>query len=129
VKREDIKVCVLRVGGTNCDAETKRSFKELGVQAEIVHVNELVKHRSLMEYSALVFPGGFSYGDYVRAGAIWAKWILAKLGKELKAFVQGKVCIYTWNSSRKGFADASCPFRGQIYVRQRRREAVFGKAL
>jgi phosphoribosylformylglycinamidine synthase I len=83
-----MKVCVLRVGGTNCDAETKRSFEELNVQAEIVHVNELVKRRSLMEYSALVFPGGFSYGDYVRAGAIWAKWILAKLGKELKAFVE-----------------------------------------
>jgi len=88
VKREDIKVCVLRVGGTNCDAETKRSFEELSVQAEIVHVNELVKRRSLMEYNALVFPGGFSYGDYVRAGAIWAKWILAKLGRELKAFVE-----------------------------------------
>jgi len=88
VNREDIKVCVLRVGGTNCDAETKRSFEELSVQAEIVHVNELVKRRSLMEYSGLVFPGGFSYGDYVRAGAIWAKWILAKLGKELKAFVE-----------------------------------------
>ena len=88
MKRGDIKVCVLRVGGTNCDAETRRSFEELGVQAEIVHVNELVKRRSLMEYSVLVFPGGFSYGDYVRAGAIWAKWILAKLGKELKAFVE-----------------------------------------
>jgi phosphoribosylformylglycinamidine synthase I len=88
VKREDIRVCVLRVGGTNCDAETKRSFKELSVQAEILHVNELVKRRSLTEYNALVFPGGFSYGDYVRAGAIWAKWILAKLGKELKAFVE-----------------------------------------
>jgi len=88
VKREDIKVCVLRVGGTNCDAETKRSFEELSVQAEIVHVSELVKRRSLTEYNALVFPGGFSYGDYVRAGAIWAKWILAKLGKELKAFVE-----------------------------------------
>jgi phosphoribosylformylglycinamidine synthase I len=88
VKREDIKVCVLRVGGTNCDAETKRSFEELSVQAEVVHVNELVKRRSLLEYSALVFPGGFSYGDYVRAGAIWAKWILAKLDRELKAFVE-----------------------------------------
>lgn len=82
-----MKVCVLRVGGTNCDAETKRSLEELGVQAEILHVNEMVKRGSLMEYSALVFPGGFSYGDYVRAGVIWAKWILAKLGKELKAFV------------------------------------------
>ena len=88
MKREDIKVCVLRVGGTNCDAETKRSLEDLSVQAEIVHVNKMVKHRSLMEYSALVVPGGFSYGDYVRAGAIWAKWILAKLGKELKAFVE-----------------------------------------
>jgi len=84
---EEIKVCVLRVGGTNCDAETERAFKELGVQAETVHANELVKRRNLLEYNALAFPGGFSHGDYVRAGAIWAKWILAKLGKELKAFV------------------------------------------
>lgn len=88
MKREEIKICVLRVGGTNCDAETRRSFKELGVQSEVVHVNELVKLRNLMEYDALVFPGGFSYGDYVRAGVIWAKWVLAKLGKELEAFVE-----------------------------------------
>jgi len=87
MKREEIRVCVLRVGGTNCDAETKRAFEELNIQAEIVHVNELVKRRNLTEYHVLVFPGGFSYGDYVRAGAIWAKWILAKLGTELKAFV------------------------------------------
>lgn len=87
MKREEIKICVLRVGGTNCDAETKRSFKELGVQAEVAHVNEVVKQRSLLDYDVLVFPGGFSYGDYVRAGAIWAKWIVARLGKELETFV------------------------------------------
>jgi len=86
MKRDEIKICVLRVGGTNCDAETKRSFEALGVQTEIVHVNLLVKRRNLLDYSALVFPGGFSYGDYVRAGAIWAKLIMAKLGKEMKAF-------------------------------------------
>ncbi len=90
MKREEIRICVLRVGGTNCDAETKRSFEELGVQAEIRHVNELVKRHNLLEYHVLVFPGGFSYGDYVRAGAIWAKWILAKMGKDLKAFVDEK---------------------------------------
>jgi phosphoribosylformylglycinamidine synthase I len=87
VKREEIKVCVMRVGGTNCDAETKRSFEELGVQAEVVHVNDIVKRKSLLDYDALIFPGGFSYGDYVRAGAIWAKWTMAILGEELKAFV------------------------------------------
>ena len=88
MKTEDVKICILRVGGTNCDAETKRALEELGVQARIVHVNELVKKKNLLEYNALIFPGGFSYGDYVRAGAIWAKWIMAKLEKELKAFVE-----------------------------------------
>lgn len=87
VKREDIRVCILRVGGTNCDTETRYSFKELGVKAEVKHVNAIVKRRNLLDYDVLVFPGGFSYGDYVRAGAIWAKWMLTKLGKELQAFI------------------------------------------
>jgi phosphoribosylformylglycinamidine synthase I len=87
MQKKHVKICILRVGGTNCDAETKRSLEELGVQAEVVHVNEIVSRRNLFEYDALLFPGGFSYGDYVRAGAMWAKWILAKLGKELQAFV------------------------------------------
>jgi phosphoribosylformylglycinamidine synthase len=77
----------LRVGGTNCDAETKRAFDELGVQSEVLHISELVKRRKLLDYHTMVFPGGFAYGDYVRAGAIWAKWMLAKLGRELKAFI------------------------------------------
>ncbi|MEM2098928.1 MAG: phosphoribosylformylglycinamidine synthase subunit PurQ [Candidatus Bathyarchaeia archaeon] len=88
MKREEIRICVMRVGGTNCDAETQRAFHELGVQAEIRHLNELIKSGNLAEYHALVFPGGFSFGDYVRAGAIWAKWIAARLSKELKAFVE-----------------------------------------
>jgi phosphoribosylformylglycinamidine synthase I len=87
VKAEEIRVCVLRVGGTNCDAETKRAFDEQGVKAEVVHLNELVKN-SLTDYNALVFPGGFSYGDYVRAGAILAKGTLTKLRGDLKLFVE-----------------------------------------
>jgi phosphoribosylformylglycinamidine synthase len=87
MKLEEIKVCVLRVGGTNCDAETKRAFEELGVHSDVMHVNDVVKQRKLLDYHVLVFPGGFAYGDYVRAGVIWAKWILARLGKELKTFV------------------------------------------
>ena len=49
MKRQEMKVCILRVGGTNCDAETKRSFKELGVKAEILHINEMVKRRNLLK--------------------------------------------------------------------------------
>ena len=88
MKAEEIRVCVMRVGGTNCDAETKRAFDELGALAEVVHLNEMVKNRNLLDYHVLVFPGGFSYGDYVRAGAIWATGTLTKLRKDLKRFVE-----------------------------------------
>jgi len=83
-----VTVCIVRVGGTNCDAETKRAFEDLGVNVEIRHLNELVKKGTLLEYDGLVFPGGFSYGDYVRAGAILAKGFVAKLGRDLKTFVE-----------------------------------------
>ncbi len=87
MKRQDIKVCVMRVGGTNCDAETKRAFQELGVAAETLHVNELVKRRNLLDFQVLVFPGGFSFGDYVRSGVIFARSLSVKLGREIEAFV------------------------------------------
>ncbi|MEM2111053.1 MAG: phosphoribosylformylglycinamidine synthase subunit PurQ [Candidatus Bathyarchaeia archaeon] len=88
MNKADIRICIIRVGGTNCDKETKRSFEDLGVKAEIQHVNELAKKKGLSQYEALVIPGGFSYGDYVRAGAILAKSFLAKLGQDLKTFVE-----------------------------------------
>ncbi|MCL1971251.1 MAG: phosphoribosylformylglycinamidine synthase subunit PurQ [Candidatus Bathyarchaeota archaeon] len=87
MKTEDIKVCVLRVGGTNCDYETARAFKELGTQAEIKHINELAKHGDLLNYNILVLPGGFSFGDYVRSGVIFARSLNAKLGKQMKQFI------------------------------------------
>ncbi len=87
MKLQDVRVCVMRVGGTNCDAETERAFRELGVHAETRHLNELVKQKNLLDYHVLVFPGGFSYGDYVRSGAIFARMLSAKLGKELRAFI------------------------------------------
>jgi len=78
MKREDLRVCVLRVGGTNCDDETRRSIQELGVKAEVRHLNILVKEPSLLDFDALVIPGGFSFGDYVRAGAVLAKGFSAR---------------------------------------------------
>ena len=87
-----ISVCVLRVGGTNCDEETKRAFGDLGVKASTVHTGAFVGGRdSLLNYDVLVFPGGFSYGDHVRAGAIWSKRLLAQLGSYLRSFLdEGK---------------------------------------
>ncbi|MCL2134133.1 MAG: phosphoribosylformylglycinamidine synthase I [Candidatus Bathyarchaeota archaeon] len=87
MKVHDIKICIMRVGGTNCDAETARAFKIFGVQTEIKHINELLKHNNLMDYNMLVFPGGFSFGDYVRSGVIFARALNAKLGKQMTKFI------------------------------------------
>ena len=87
MKPEDIRVLILRVGGTNCDAETRRAFRDLGVGAEVVHLNDVVRKDNLLDFHVLVFPGGFAYGDYVRAGAILAKSTVARLGRSLKEFV------------------------------------------
>ncbi len=87
------RACVLRTGGTNCDLEVQVALEELGIRTEIVHMNQLEK-KNLFDYHLIVFPGGFSYGDYVRAGAVWGKRVLAKLRFELNRFVEeGKLVL------------------------------------
>jgi len=88
MKLNEARVCILRVGGTNCDFETRIAFECSGMNAEVMHFNELVKKNYLLNYNVLVVPGGFSHGDYVRAGAIWAKQLMAKLGKDIRRFVE-----------------------------------------
>jgi len=90
VKREDIKIAILRIEGTNCEEESFRAFAELGVQPEYVHLNELMRNRNrgIFDYQGIFIPGGFSSGDYVRAGAIFAARIKALMMNELKKFVE-----------------------------------------
>lgn len=53
--------------GTNCEMDTYHALREvLGVQADYVWHQE----RNLSHYDAIVIAGGFSYGDYLRTGAI-----------------------------------------------------------
>ena len=86
MKLNSLKACVLRVGGTNCDGEIKRVLEDMGLSTDIVHMNQMAK-RNLAEYQMLVFPVGFSYGDYVRAGAIWSREIFTKLRSDLEVFI------------------------------------------
>ena len=94
MKPSEVKVCVLRIEGTNCEDETAEAFKMMGASVEKVHLKQLTSHvssdmrRYLEEYDILAFPGGFSAGDYVRAGAIFAARMRSTTGSELKRFVE-----------------------------------------
>ncbi len=65
------RIAVLQFPGLNCEAETLRELRRSGVEAELFRWNE--DARRLNRYAGFVIPGGFSYQDRVRAGAIAAK--------------------------------------------------------
>jgi phosphoribosylformylglycinamidine synthase subunit PurQ / glutaminase len=62
-----VKFAVIVFPGSNCDVDMFHAIKdELGEQVEYVwHDTE-----SLEEFDGILLPGGFSYGDYLRTGAI-----------------------------------------------------------
>ena len=62
-----MNVTVLQFPGTNCEYDTKYAFEKLGCDVTILwhKENKLPENTDL-----LVIPGGFSYGDYLRSGAI-----------------------------------------------------------
>jgi len=62
-----MKVVVLQFPGTNCEYDTKYAFEKLGAEVTILWHEET----TLPEDTDLVVaPGGFSYGDYLRSGAL-----------------------------------------------------------
>jgi phosphoribosylformylglycinamidine synthase len=62
------RIAVVQFPGTNCERETARALAaEFGDSVDIVwHADSFPAER----YAAVVLPGGFAYGDHLRAGAI-----------------------------------------------------------
>ena len=62
-----MKISVLQFPGTNCEYDTKYAFEQLGCEVQIIwHKEKDIP----ADTDLLVIPGGFSYGDYLRSGAI-----------------------------------------------------------
>ena len=63
-------VAVVRFPGSNCDLDAVHALRTLkGVSADLVWHED----PAISRHDAVVLPGGFSFGDYLRAGAIAAK--------------------------------------------------------
>jgi len=74
-----VKFAVIVFPGSNCDIDMYHAIKdELGEQVEYIwHDTE-----SLDEFDGILLPGGFSFGDYLRSGA------LARFSKVMKEVVK-----------------------------------------
>lgn len=62
-----MKFAVIMFPGSNCDVDMYHAIKdELGEEVEYVWHTET----DLSSFDGILLPGGFSYGDYLRSGAI-----------------------------------------------------------
>ncbi len=61
-----MKVAVVTFPGSNCDYDLFKAVEQVGGTPTFVWHRE----RGLSGYDAVMLPGGFSYGDYLRGGAI-----------------------------------------------------------
>lgn len=65
-----MRVAVIQFPGSNCDQDALYSLREgVGVDADYVWHQDT----SLQGFGAVFVPGGFSYGDYLRCGAMAAR--------------------------------------------------------
>ncbi len=63
-----MKVAVIVFPGSNCDRDMYHALRYAGFEAEYIYGRE-----NLSRFDAIAIPGGFSYGDYLRPGAVAAR--------------------------------------------------------
>jgi phosphoribosylformylglycinamidine synthase len=81
------RVLILHAPGTNRDREAALACERAGGQAQIVHLNALsAAPTRLADFQMLVLPGGFSFGDDLGAGKLWALELRYRLGDALADF-------------------------------------------
>ena len=78
---------VVRAPGTNCHEETAFAFETAGATVETMRLRDvLAEPETLGRCQIFCVPGGFSYGDDLGAGRIFASKLAGELGDRLKAF-------------------------------------------
>src|SRR5258707_15635128 len=87
-----MKFAVIQFPGSNCDQDCLRAINGLeGLKAEYVWH----KATSLAGFDSVVLPGGFSYGGYLRCGAI-ARFSPI-MNEVVRAAKEGLLVLWTCN--------------------------------
>jgi len=90
-----VRACVITGYGINADRELVEAFSLAGSEAVPVHVQDLIDRPAVLrDYQILGFPGGFSFGDHLGSGLVFAHLIKKNLKEELASFLgEGKLVI------------------------------------
>ena len=83
-----MKTCIITGYGINADRELADAFRLAGSEAERVHLNDLIDDPAMVsKYRIIGFPGGFSFGDHLGSGLVFAGLFKRHLSQELAAFI------------------------------------------
>jgi len=95
----DVPVLIITGFGLNCEAESKYAWELAGAQPELVHFSDLLAQPArLRDFSAMMFIGGFAYGDHMTSGHVFALRARHRLSGELDAFInEGKLILGVCN--------------------------------
>jgi phosphoribosylformylglycinamidine (FGAM) synthase-like amidotransferase family enzyme len=84
----EVRVLIPTGYGLNCEAETAAAFGMLGASVELRHVADLLAApEQLQDFDVLALVGGFSFGDHVASGRVFANRLRFRLGDRLARFV------------------------------------------
>jgi phosphoribosylformylglycinamidine synthase len=82
------KALLLHAWGTNRDTDLADAFELAGAEVEILVMQQLDELRAALRHCQIVaLPGGFSYGDALGAGRLWALDLRLHLAEALHDFV------------------------------------------
>lgn len=82
-------VLIITGYGLNCEAESRYAWEKAGARATLIHIQDLMdKPDRLHGYGALMFIGGFSFGDHMTSGHVFAHLLRHHLQDELRSFIE-----------------------------------------
>lgn len=91
IEKREVRVLVLTGYGLNCEVETAAGFSRAGAVVESKHLQDVLERANtkdvLSSYQILAFVGGFSFGDHIQSGRVYANRLRFRLGDALARFV------------------------------------------
>lgn len=87
----EVKALIIYGDGINAEKELQNAFILNGAKADLIHINEILENPKIIhQYQILGFPGGFSFGDEIRSGKVFAIKLKNKIQGELTQFLKDK---------------------------------------
>lgn len=82
-------VLIITGHGVNCEAESRYAWNQAGADVDFLHLHDLLDDSTkLHNYRALMFIGGFSYGDHMGSGQVMAQRLRTRVQDDLQKFVE-----------------------------------------